>query len=1477
MADFNKTPAYIWCKKARDILKLKETGTIKDSQKDSFYYKRFDAALKSINKNLTALLKLDPIVGGSFADTFKDEYFKDITDFESNKKVKDKDKKAKQEEVSKSLNVESSTAMAFRLEEFNLALQVALGKFKPEELTKLGVTSLTLDEADQINSKLELEEQSHYIDAYQDARRICDDLKTLKATVAYGLVHKPFEHRFDQAATTHLDDAKKAYDPAGEPQPRDKLNEAMEHLGKVLVVAAQERERHTTFLKFRLKLTPFQALEQELIFADKATGKSLSGDTSTQLNVVRNNAIAGDFARAEELLKYVQKSHDEAYKKFDSTDKKKIAEFKSEREKFEKEYTELVTLVGKALRLPGADIGELKTLLDLLQSNLQSARRDADGAKSYAEALNANSILRGVRQSLETAGKLSEKAIETAKQDDKAIKPWLKLKRAAEIALKSLASVPAAVEEYAALNVLIRGAEAKITIGAVVSVGYAAALEHLKDYETIVARAKQKQETAEKTQIPSELKNDVAEADNAVLLYSNSASSYLAAFKDEALKVLLADLKLKFSKTDLTNEAKTKLVEESKKQLSKFVTDTNQETNALLKEEQELSQSIQQLESELQSLEVKKVPAELLSGAKRIIHTVENEDVIDREWAGGKSRIDRAALALKKTVESYEANKGPWEKASTRLAEIKKFAEQTAKWPALTTKSQLVIARCLQVEETFAQTRDFAGYVKDFNAKDFGDKQVEEGVENLTLEERYEALKKGAKDIPNNAEDLVKLVAKAGKPIMSRLSDYDTLLNELEAKMVGVVDRSGTDYHKKRNEMFQMWNTYLQENYFGYDPSKKKTVDDKSIREKVKEVLETIIIETNKLKKVLEGGTDLNNVIETAKKKKLSPAAQVAKLLESLRLLGATGFEKQRDEYFEQMKRKLPDDKGDELHRDGILTEIAKDLQQRLNMAQTSKHFRVREAKQLRQNLVGSVERLKELKGENLTFATYRETLEREVEDIEAMIASDDAELLGIANKKIGELKKKIDRFDPKAQKPTDPNEKTFAMVEARIEEIGVLLGTESGSVGSKEKVIKKQYPETYADLDKKYNAAILIAQSSEPSIGLAALDPLEEPILAAVHKAKLKSDKCTIMKERIVTAKSLMSKVKEKTSTKVTEKAGRVEDFVATRLERAEEVMKTENGIADADELIRQVEELLNGILNAPDQRQALFEQDGRMRQEKDLIIRMAKQFSKELSSFTGKILEKARDRLKEREANDEIRKADLEDSLQSIKGIENTVSVIKKIVKPYTANLDTLTYDADKAPDLKQATSDFERARRMLNDAIAATQRIVNGTATINVNISEDFGKVQKTWSDQATAFRTAMTSAASAIDEIAEAAKDAENPLHNFKDDISKSAAKAKKMVEDLSRRFRVDAFAKGFDILGQSTKGVKDQEGTARKRDAAREDVLLTMRQYRTDLLGDPVLRKLLEKRNPFARPQVASAYGYLKAALKRVEIETLIGV
>lgn len=220
MVDFNKTPAYIWCKKARDILKLKETGTVKDSEKESFYYKRFDAALKEIKKNLGALLKLNPQVGQTFADRFKNDYFKEISDLENNKKAKEKDKKAKQEEVAKGLNVESSTAMAFALEAFNLELQVELGKLKKEDLEKAGVVGISQGEADKQLLKMELEEQGHYIEAYQDARRICDDLKKLKATVAYGLVLPPYEHTFDKIATAHLADAKTAYDPVGEPQPK---------------------------------------------------------------------------------------------------------------------------------------------------------------------------------------------------------------------------------------------------------------------------------------------------------------------------------------------------------------------------------------------------------------------------------------------------------------------------------------------------------------------------------------------------------------------------------------------------------------------------------------------------------------------------------------------------------------------------------------------------------------------------------------------------------------------------------------------------------------------------------------------------------------------------------------------------------------------------------------------------------------------------------------------------------------------------------------------------------------------------------------------------------------------------------------------------------------------------------------------------------------------------------------------------------
>ena len=95
---------------------------------------------------------------------------------------------------------------------------------------------------------------------------------------------------------------------------------------------------------------------------------------------------------------------------------------------------------------------------------------------------------------------------------------------------------------------------------------------------------------------------------------------------------------------------------------------------------------------------------------------------------------------------------------------------------------------------------------------------------------------------------------------------------------------------------------------------------------------------------------------------------------------------------------------------------------------------------------------------------------------------------------------------------------------------------------------------------------------------------------------------------------------------------------------------------------------------------------------------------------------------------------------------------------------------------------------------------------------------------------------------------------------------------KLLAGVEGHFSVAAFAKPFAVLTESS-----GKSTEKDKLAAREDALRTMRQYRTDLLNHPVLVKLTDKKNPFDGPKMVAAAGYLRAALKRIEIETLIGV
>src|SRR5690606_34011857 len=158
----------------------------------------------------------------------------------------------------------------------------------------------------------------------------------------------------------------------------------------------------------------------------------------------------------------------------------------------------------------------------------------------------------------------------------------------------------------------------------------------------------------------------------------------------------------------------------------------------------------------------------------------------------------------------------------------------------------------------------------------------------------------------------------------------------------------------------------------------------------------------------------------------------------------------------------------------------------------------------------------------------------------------------------------------------------------------------------------------------------------------------------------------------------------------------------------------------------------------------------------------------------------------------------------------------------------------------------------------------------------------KVQKHWQEQTQTYSRAMRAVAESIRGCVATVEETAgkeggidpNQVKKFKDDVEKAA----KLVDAMVGHFRADAFAKPLTILTTKSSGDKsEKEKLHRQKLAAREEALRIMRQLRTDVLNHPLLRLLASKENPFEQNQVMAALAYIRASLKRIEIETLIGV
>lgn len=497
-------------------------------------------------------------------------------------------------------------------------------------------------------------------------------------------------------------------------------------------------------------------------------------------------------------------------------------------------------------------------------------------------------------------------------------------------------------------------------------------------------------------------------------------------------------------------------------------------------------------------------------------------------------------------------------------------------------------------------------------------------------------------------------------------------------------------------------------------------------------------------------------------------------------------------------------------------------------------------------------------------YKGYQEKLLGELKDVMGLFRSRDPDLIKIAKQEMQRVTQRMnDAIPPKGSKGPD----LYKDVDKRIKELGSLLGT--GSDG----VVIDYLPQTHEKLDKSLNEAIELARRSSPKEGLAELNKLEEPIQTAVEKAKGVKDDHVRCEQRIKQAKNLWKETRKQTSTFVTERVKPLEKYFDARIEDAEKAIKVEDGgIERANLILKDLEDKLNAALNHPENpREGLFELNAKCNQEHIAVKTMAQQFVSEAKAFKEIEREAVKNAFKLREeqaTSKEEKKAIKSEREQVVGGMDKVLSSAKSIVKPYLAMLESLPHKKAKsepAPDMKKALGAFQQARQILADQREMANRIAKSGDSPNVRITGNLKKVQTEWSSRTAQFVQSVKGLAKSIQEAGETLSKETDTKDIIK---SENVKKAAAIVDNMVDLFHSSAFDSPMNVL-------LDEGSEKEKRLAAREQILKSMRQQRDQILKNPVLSKLAE--NPIDSASILTSLGNLRTTLKRVEIETLVGV
>lgn len=478
--------------------------------------------------------------------------------------------------------------------------------------------------------------------------------------------------------------------------------------------------------------------------------------------------------------------------------------------------------------------------------------------------------------------------------------------------------------------------------------------------------------------------------------------------------------------------------------------------------------------------------------------------------------------------------------------------------------------------------------------------------------------------------------------------------------------------------------------------------------------------------------------------------------------------------------------------------------------------------------------------------AEYRRELERQAMDLAWMVDSDDPDLIETARNELAKLQATLDELARDAERHED-NKRRMEAASARV---GALM---------------ESLPETYRRLWNELLELRVEASRLTPREIAAKVAEFEQHTSEAEDKAKARLLAVADYKELKVDAVERLKTLKAFTAAYPGDRGDAYLVYVESRIKDASEFKAKEDGVEQAIAALESLLQELKSISDAPDKLHRLLQLDSQQVQAQRLVRDMAMQFEQRKAIFTGVTLPRIK----------AIVESTPDGDGEMVDGLAKAASAAAKAVSPYLKVLKTLPHEkkgAQPAPQMEQMKADFARAYGLLEEAERAALRLLDHGASTNVSLPAADGllRLEDKWRRRTAAFNSAVRDVAAGIRTAASSEPE---------DSVKSKAEAAAKLVEELAGRFEATAFSASIRILAAELPETTTEQAAARRtRLAEREVALRTMRQFRDELLTNPLLRQLADRmQNPFSADVVLNAVAGVRVTLKELELQLLNAV